>query len=126
MVSVAPAAGWSVWASACDIRSLRFFPLPVKRGEGKERLRRARLSARTNLFQHRQKVADELLGIFAHREVAEVFHDDRLRAGAARDLQRALGSAGIVVLAGEQIERAAPRVDLVELAGDVAVDHVEM
>src|SRR5256885_13798650 len=58
--------------------------------------------------------------------MTEVFHDGRLRASAARDFERALGRAGIIVFAGEQIERAAARVDVVELVGDIAVDHVEL
>ena len=58
--------------------------------------------------------------------MTQILHDRRLRAGAARDFERALGGAGIIVFAGEQIERAAPRVDVVELVGDVAVDHVEI
>src|SRR4051812_728841 len=58
--------------------------------------------------------------------MAEILHDHGLRAGATRDLEGALGGAGIIVLASEQIERAAARVDLVELARDVAIDHVEV
>ena len=41
-------------------------------------------------------------------------------------VERALGGAGIVVFAGEQIKRAALDVDLADAAADVAVDGVEM
>src|SRR5205807_9893145 len=48
------------------------------------------------------------------------------RAGTSRDFERALGGAGIIVFAGEQIERATARVDLIKLARNVAIGHVEV
>src|SRR5260370_23912641 len=70
---------------------------------------------------------EEYLRIFAHREVAEPLHDGDLAArNAAGDGKRFLRGAGIVVLAGQQKQRAAFGVDLRDPAANVAVDLVEI
>ena len=69
-----------------------------------------------DLGQHRFEIRQKQRRVFAHREVAEVPHDRDLGAGhRARDRQRVLRRAGIIVLAGQQVERAGRRVDAVEL-----------
>ena len=59
--------------------------------------------------------------VLAHGEMAEALHHRGRRAGALGDLQRALRGAGIIVFAGEQVERTAGDVDLAEPVADVAV-----
>src|SRR3546814_10339869 len=68
----------------------------------------------------------EALGILAHREVSETGHDRQVGArDGRRDRLRILRPRRIIVLAAEQVERAAGRVDLAEPAADVAVDRSE-
>src|SRR5713226_2672526 len=82
---------------------------------------------RAYALQDRQDVAAELLGVLAHREMAELLHHHDLRAG---DLRRrplcVLRCAREIVLAGEQIERADARIDDAHPAAEIAIDAVEV
>jgi hypothetical protein len=58
--------------------------------------------------------------------MAEALHDGDLAAlNASGDRKRFLRRAGIVVLAGQQEQRAALGIDLADAASDVAVELVE-
>ena len=83
-------------------------------------------SQRTDFLQHWQQVRDEFFRVLAHREMAETFHDCGGRARALGDVERCLGCAGIVIFAGQQEQRTAFDVDLVEPVANVAVECVEI
>jgi hypothetical protein len=59
--------------------------------------------------------------------MAEALHDGDLAAlNAVGDRERFLRRAGIVVLTGQQEQRAALGIDLADAASDVAVELVEI
>jgi hypothetical protein len=59
--------------------------------------------------------------------MAEALHDGDLAArNASGDRERFLRRAGIVVLTGQQEQRAALGIDLADAASDVAVELVEI
>src|SRR5580704_19698073 len=80
-----------------------------------------------DLRQHGQNVLAELRGILAHREVTDFLHDPHLDArNLAGRAQRVLGSAGEVVLAGQQVEGTDLGVDALHLSAQIAVDAIEI
>ena len=82
---------------------------------------------RANLVEHRPQMPEEGVRVLAHREVAEALHDRDLRAADAR--RGGLGvlrRCGVVVLAGEHVERAHGGVDRTDPLAEVAVDLVEV
>ena len=80
-----------------------------------------------DLGEDRFEVGQEQIRVLAHREMPEFLHDRDLGAGhGARHRQRVLGRAGIIVFAGQQVQRALRRVDAVEFAAHIAVDAVKV
>ena len=80
-----------------------------------------------NLAQNGRDVAAKLFGIFAHREVAEFFHDgDPGAADRRRGPPRVVRGAGKIIFAGEQIKRARAGVDLLKATAQIAIDPVEV
>jgi hypothetical protein len=91
-------------------------------------IRNARSAPRLpDLVENGKDVAAKLRGVLAHREVTHVLHYGQFRAGnPGGRAHRVFGRAGEVVFPGEQIERAARRVDAGELAAQIGVDAVEV
>src|SRR5262249_5936760 len=88
------------------------------------------LSSRTPLpgfLPGRRSVRTKPRGTFPHGEVAPLLHYCHLRAtDRLGGEQRVFGGAGEVVLAGEQIQRAASGVDSAQLAAQISIDPIEV
>src|ERR1700738_4850973 len=80
-----------------------------------------------NPAENRRDVSAKLFGIFAHRKMAEPFHDGDAGAwnGSSRP-HRVFRRAGKIIFAGKQIKRTDTGIDLVDPAAQVAIDPVEI
>ena len=75
--------------------------------------------------EHGPQIGEKALGVFAHGEMPHAVHDGGLSAlDAAREIAGVVGGAGVVVLTGEQIERAAAGIDLSDFLAQVPVHDV--
>src|SRR5258706_13736240 len=83
--------------------------------------------AGADLVQHRPQIVDEGLRVLAHWKVAQALHDGHFRTrNAVRGSLRIARRGRVVVLAGEQVERAEPGIDGADAVAYVALDLVEV
>jgi hypothetical protein len=90
-------------------------------------LRQGECDPVSDLVEDGQEIGTEALGVLAHREVPELPHDRETRprdAGGRR--ARVLGRAGEVVLAGQEVEGAARRVDPRDAVAQITLDTIEV
>src|SRR5260370_39189563 len=80
-----------------------------------------------NPAENRREISAKLFGIFAHRKMAEPFHDgDSGTADRGSRPHRVFRRAGKIIFAGEQIKRTDAYIDLVNPPAQVAIDPVEI
>src|SRR5688500_5553069 len=74
-----------------------------------------------DLIEHWPQITEKCLGVFAHGEMAETFHHSEFRSLHRRcDGPGIARRGGVIVLAGEEVERAQSSVDAAKTAADVA------
>src|SRR5581483_790007 len=87
----------------------------------------ARSCRASDLLQYRAQVREECARVLAHRKMTEAFHDGHLGAwNSLGGRLRVAWRGGVVVFAGQQVQRAKARIDSADAAADVALHLVEV
>src|SRR5262245_6501212 len=111
----------------CPISSLASLRRRQNGGNVAASARRLCLAGGADFLQHRTQVGEKPRRVLAHGKMAEVFHHRQLGAlDARRKVARIGGATGIVVLPGQQIERAGLGIERAQPAPHVPILRIKV